>query len=56
MDMKNLIELLKVIIYRKQIIQLLRYSFNEVQEYKYLTTKEKQILKTEKEFYNIKSL
>ena len=54
--MKNLIELLKVIRYRKQIIQLLRYSFNEVTEYKYLTTKEKQILKTEKEFYDLKAL
>jgi hypothetical protein len=54
--MKNLIELLKVIRYRKQIIQLLRYSFDEVQEYRYLTTKEKQILRTEREFYDIKSL
>ena len=54
--MKNLMQLLKVIIYRKQIIQLLRYSFNEVPEYRWLTNKEKQILKTEKEFYNIKSL
>lgn len=54
--MKNLIELLKILRYRKQIIQLLRYSFNEVQEYKYLTIKEKQILRTEREFYDIKSL
>ena len=52
--MKNLIQLLKVIKYRKQIIQLLRYSFNEVEGYRYLTTKEKQILRTEREFYDIK--
>jgi hypothetical protein len=54
--MKNLIEILNVLKYRKQIIQLLRYSFAEVQEYRYLTTKEKQILRTEREFYVIKSL
>jgi hypothetical protein len=54
--MKNLIEILKILKYRKQIILLLRYSFDEVQEYRYLTRKEKQIIRTEREFYDIKSL
>jgi len=54
--MKNLIELLKIIRYRKQIIQLLRYSFDEVKEYRYLTTREKQILRTEKQFHDLKAL
>lgn len=54
--MKNLIQLLKVIKYRKQIIQLLRYSLDEVKEYRYLTTTEKQIIRTRKAFYDIKSL
>lgn len=53
--MKNLIELLKVIRYRKQIIQLLRYSFEEVKEYHYLTRKERFIL-TEKQFHDLKAL
>lgn len=53
--MKNLIELLKVIRYRKQIIQLLRYSFGEVKEYHYLTRKERFIL-TEKQFHDLKAL
>jgi hypothetical protein len=53
--MKNLIELLKVIRYRKQLIQLLRYSFEEVKEYQYLTRKERFIL-TEKQFHDLKAL
>jgi hypothetical protein len=42
--------------YRKQIIQLLRYSFAEVKEYKYLTKTEKNILRSEKEFLDVRSL
>ena len=53
--MKNLIELLKIIRYRKQIIQLLRYSFDEVKDYRYLTRKERFII-TEKQFHDLKAL
>lgn len=51
--MKKLFKYLK---YRKQIMALIRYSFEEVKEYKYLTKKEKEIIKTNKEFIDIKSL
>jgi hypothetical protein len=53
--MKSLIELLKIIKYRKEIILLLRYSFDEVNDYQFLTRKEKVIL-TKKQFYDIKTL
>jgi superfamily II RNA helicase len=42
--------------YRKQIIMLLRYSFAEVKDYRYLTKTEKKILRSEKEFVDVRSL
>jgi hypothetical protein len=40
--------------YRKQILALLKYSFNDVSDYKYLTIKERSIL-SEKDFNIIKT-
>lgn len=42
--------------YRKQIIMLLRYYFAEVKDYKCLTKTEKNILRSEKEFLDVRSL
>lgn len=49
-------KLIKYWKYRKQIVLLLRYTFEEVEEYYYLTKAEKKILKSEKEFLDVKSL
>lgn len=51
-----MLQLIKLIKYRKQIIGLLRYSLGEVHEYKYLTKKEKEIVTTPKVFHDLKAL
>jgi len=40
---------------RTQILGMLRYSLNEVTDYKYLTKKEKSIL-SEKDFWELREL
>lgn len=48
--------LINYIRYRKEILGILKYSFEEVTEYKYLTKSEKKIITNKKDFYIIKSM
>jgi len=51
--MKKLITYLR---YKKEILGILKYSFEEVNNYKYLTKSEKKIITNEKDFKLIKSI
>jgi hypothetical protein len=48
--------LINYIRYKKEILGILKYSFEEVKDYKYLTKTEKKIITNEKDFFLIKSM
>ena len=49
-------DLINYIRYKKEILDILKYSFEEVTDYKYLTKSEKKIITNEKDFKLIKSI
>ena len=49
-------DLINYIRYKKEILGILKYSFEEVTDYKYLTKSEKKIITNEKDFKLIKSI